>query len=103
MYAMAYENKAIYKFCIYGILAVKMSNGRGDLRHPPEYNVSKFKRKLNLTHFLIYHCHRGELCDCFAYRINYLFSFSATVSSVDIYLNRTKRGKNWFNLSCIVF
>ena len=34
---------------------------------------------------------------------NYLFSFSATVSSVDIYLNHTKRGKNWFNLSCIVF
>ena len=34
---------------------------------------------------------------------NYLFSFSATVSSVEIYLNRTKRGKNWFNLSCIVF
>ena len=33
----------------------------------------------------------------------YLFSFSATVSSVDIYLDRTKRGKNWFNLSCIVF
>ena len=33
----------------------------------------------------------------------YLFSFSATVSSVEIYLNRTKRGKNWFNLSCIVF
>ena len=33
----------------------------------------------------------------------YLFSFSATVSSVEIYLNRTKRGKNWFNLSYIVF
>ena len=32
---------------------------------------------------------------------NYLFSFSATVSSVDIYLNHTKRGKNWLNLSCI--
>ena len=48
-------------------------------------------------------CHRGELCDYFAYRINDLFSFSATVSSVDIYLNRTKRGKKWFNLSCIVF
>ena len=48
-------------------------------------------------------CHRGELCDYFAYRKNYLFSFSATVSSVEIYLNHTKRGKNRFNLSCIVF
>ena len=25
------------------------------------------------------------------------------MSSVEIYLNHTKRGKNWFNLSCIVF
>ena len=25
------------------------------------------------------------------------------MSSIDIYLNRTKRGKNRFNLSCIVF
>ena len=48
-------------------------------------------------------CHRGELCDYFAYRKKYLFSFSATVSSVEIYLNHTKRGKNRFNLSCIVF
>ena len=52
---MAYDSKAIYHFCIYGILAVKMSNGRGDLPHPPEYNVSKFKKKLNLPHFFISH------------------------------------------------
>ena len=45
MYAMAYDNKAIYIFFIYGILDVEMSNGRGDLPHTPEYNVSKFKNK----------------------------------------------------------
>ena len=27
-----------------GILDVKMSNERDDLPHPPEYNVSKFKK-----------------------------------------------------------
>ena len=48
MYAMAYDSKAIYFFCIYGILDVEMSNGRGDLLHPPpppEYNVSKLKER----------------------------------------------------------
>ena len=45
MYGMAYDSKAIYFFCIYGILDVEMSNGRGDLPHPPEYNVSKLKKK----------------------------------------------------------
>ena len=34
MYAMAYDSKIIKKFCIYGILDVEMSNGRGDLPHP---------------------------------------------------------------------
>ena len=51
---MTYDSKAIKKFCIYGILVVKMSNGIGDLPHPLEYNVSKFKKKWNLPHFLIY-------------------------------------------------
>ena len=46
--------KQYKKKCIYGILDVKMSNGRGDLPHLPEYNVSKFKKKRNLSHFLIY-------------------------------------------------
>ena len=45
MYAMPYDRKAIEKNCVYGILDVKMSNGRGDLPHIPEYNVSKFKLK----------------------------------------------------------
>ena len=45
MYAMAYDSKAIQNVCVYGILDVKMSNGRGDLPHPPEYNVFQFKKK----------------------------------------------------------
>ena len=36
---MAYDSKAMLKLCIYGILDVKMSNGRGDLSHPIQYNV----------------------------------------------------------------
>ena len=42
---MAYDSKAILKFCINGILDGKMSNGRGDL-HPPPGKSSPF---LNLS------------------------------------------------------
>ena len=45
MYAMAHGSTTIYKICIYGILDVKMPNGRGDSPHPPDYNVSELKKK----------------------------------------------------------
>ena len=38
-------------------------------------------------------CHRGELYEYFALRINHLFSFSVTVSSFDIYLIMPSVGK----------
>ena len=44
MYAMAYESKAIENVCIYGILDVKMSNGRGDLPHPLNIMYQNSKR-----------------------------------------------------------
>ena len=39
MYAMTYDRKAVYKNCVYGILDVKMSNGRGDFAPPPPPNI----------------------------------------------------------------
>ena len=41
---MAYDSKAIYIFCIYGILDVEMANGRGDLPHPLNIMYSNSKR-----------------------------------------------------------
>ena len=44
--------------CIYDIFYVTMPSGRGDLPHPPEYNVSKLQMKsspfLNLSSKIVY-------------------------------------------------
>ena len=44
MYAMAYDSKAILSYFMYGILDVKMSNGRGDLPHPLNIMYPNSKR-----------------------------------------------------------
>ena len=59
MYAMVFDSKAIYFFCIYSILDVKMSIGRGDLPHPlnimyPNSKEMKFSPFFDLSSKIAY-------------------------------------------------